>query len=195
MLSVKKSKANQLRELEAECHACRECLIGGQRLDGCLSNVFSNMCIKAQVMVVGQNPGEIEVKLGRPFVGKSGAFFDEVLAGVLDIDRSVLYIANTVRCYTPGNRAPIASEVKSCRVFLDREISILQPELIVTLGNPALKQVTGLSGIIKHHGTLVISPRYGIQVLPLYHPSPLNMNKPQMKHAFRQDIGILAKFV
>lgn len=137
------SKAEELRCLESRCHECRLCDIGGTMLDGHLGNVFSNMCLKARIMVVGQNPGETEVRLGRPFVGPSGAFFDKVMREVLGIDRSVLYICNTVRCYTRGNRAPTVGEVRNCRPFLDAEVDIIKPKVIVTLGGPALKQVTG----------------------------------------------------
>jgi DNA polymerase len=188
-------KAEKLVELERKCHACRKCLIGGQLIDGHLSNVFSNMCVKANLMVVGQNPGDVEVKLGTPFVGPSGAFFDRALKDVLDTDRSKLYISNVVRCLTPGNRPPKQVEIDNCQEFLEVEIEIIKPELIVTLGSPALKQVTGISGIMKCHGEIQMSPRYGLPVLPLLHPSPLNMNKSNKKQMFLADLEILKDYL
>jgi DNA polymerase len=153
------------------------------------------MCLKARVMVVGQNPGETKVRLGRPFVGPSGEFFDRVIADVLGIGRDSLYICNTVRCYTQGNRAPSKAEVLNCQEFLDREIAIIKPTVVVTLGGPALERVMGLSGITKHHGEIIISPRHEVRVLPLYHPSPLNMNKPRMREEFVMDIRKLVGFL
>jgi len=192
---VSLTKLAQLRDLEKQCFACRKCAIGGCLTGSNLSNVFSNMCPKARIMVVGQNPGAKEVELRRPFVGPSGAFFDKCIKDVLGIDRSRLYISNIVRCYTPGNRAPKVAETSNCRDILDQEIEILKPELVVTLGGYALKQVTGLNRISQHHGEIVVSPRYSVKVLPLYHPSPINMNNTQHSENFRSDLELVRDFL
>ena len=190
------TKSDRLRRLESECHKCVRCGIGGKVLfGGHLSNVFSNMCMKARIMVVGQNPGRVEVERGRPFVGESGRFFDGVVLDVLGVDRSTFYICNAVRCHTPGNRPPTASEIENCRSFLDEEIAIVEPELVVTLGGFGLKQVTGLSGIRKRHGEKIISLRYKVPVIPLLHPSPLNMNKKENREIFREDVAALREYL
>lgn len=188
-------KALQLSKLKKECLNCHKCAIGGQDINGQCSNVFSNMCVRAKIMVVGQNPGSEEVKIGKPFVGMSGKFFDKALKEVLGIDRSLLYITNTVHCYTPNNRPPTDEEIMNCRCFLDREIEILKPALIVTLGNPALRQITGSQGIKKYHGKIEVSLRYGVGVLPLYHPSPLNTNRPDVCAEFKTDLKKLAEYL
>jgi len=171
------TKAERLMELKSECLACRKCSIGGKKYDGNIGNVFSNMCLKARIMVVGQNPGSVEVEKGVPFIGPSGKFFDKAVKDVLGLDRSSFYISNCVHCFTRGNRTPTNDEIENCQPFLEREIKIVDPILVITLGNPSLFQLTGRNGISKVHGQLIQSLRYKVVVLPLYHPSPLNMNR------------------
>ena len=185
---------NSLEEIKTAVTSCKLCSIGCQEVAGCNSNVFSNMT-NSKIMVIGQNPGETEVKLGVPFVGMSGKFFDSCIKEVLGIERSALYITNTVKCYTQGNRAPTNEETANCRAFLDKEIEVIKPKIIVTLGNPALKQITGYVGITKWHGQIILSLRYKTPVLPLYHPSPLNTNKPAIREEFKQDLAKLREYL
>lgn len=159
-----------------------------------LSNVFSNMNCSARLMAVGQNPGRDEVEKGEPFVGVSGRFWDEAIESV-GLHRSDFYISNTLRCYTPGNRKPFQDELDKCRTFLDREMEILKPMLVVALGGSAFKQLTGVSGIMKHHGEKVFSPRYRTFVFPMLHPSPLNMNLFENREVFLADLDKLRKAV
>jgi len=189
-------KSKALCDLERQCHNCRRCAIGGKLIQTkkgeFLSNVFSNMCLKARIMVVGQNPGAREVEQGRPFVGPSGTFFDKATKEVLGLDRSSFYITNTVRCFTPGNRRPTDEETSMCRDFLQKEVAVIDPVVIVTLGGPALKQITGQRGITKVHGERLYSPQYGKPVLPLYHTSPLNMRSQEKREEFYRALGKLA---
>lgn len=174
--------------LRDECLECKKCSIGGQLVAGkFLSNVFSNMN-RAKIMVVGQNPGRDEVERKEPFVGMAGKRFDEILLEVVGITRADLYISNSVRCYTPENRKPFQTEEDNCREFLDKEIAIVKPKLIVALGSVAFRQLTGMNGIMKHHGSVTFSIRYHIPVLPVLHPSPLNMNNPERGQAFHEDL-------
>jgi len=189
------NKGKQLLKLKKKCLECRKCSIGGKLIDGCISNVFSNMCRRAHIMVVGQNPGYYEVQQGIPFVGLSGKFFDRALKDVVGVDRKMLYISNVIRCKTPNNRSPNPIEIENCEVFLRREIEILKPKVVLTLGGFALQKLTGISGIMKCHGEMQMSPRYGIEVLPLLHPSPLNMNNARKKKMFLDDIVALKEFV
>jgi DNA polymerase len=178
-----------LLALRLKCLACRKCVIGGKTTEGAewtpdgdepITNVFSNMNLEGGIMVVGQNPGAEEVKWGQPFVGPSGKWFDEAIEKHAGVTRSQLYISNTVRCFTPGNRKPYASEVENCQPFLAAEIAAIKPRIIIALGSPAFKQLTGMSGIMKHCGEIVYSIRYNVDVLGLLHPSPYNTNKPDM---------------
>jgi len=186
----------QLTSLRDECLACRKCSIGGQLVEGkFLSNVFSNMNHTAKYIVVGQNPGAVECEQKEPFVGISGKMFDQLVDEVLGMKRSDFYISNTAKCYTPGNRRPTVEEVDNCQTFLDREVRILQPKLIISLGGPAFEQLTGMHGIMKHHGNPVFSPRYGRYVFPLLHPSPLNLNDPAKLEIFVADLLKLKEFI
>jgi len=160
-----------------------------------LGNVFSNMNTAAEYMVVGQNPGRDETERAEPFVGVSGKMFDQLVEEVLGMSRSMFYISNTVRCYTPGNRRPMPEEVGNCREFMDREIAALKPKTIISLGGPAFEQLTGMHGIMKHHGNPKFSPRYGVFVFPLLHPSPINLNDPKKLELFVADLVKLEEFI
>ena len=184
-----------LSSLRDECLGCRKCAIGGVKVEErFLSNVFSNMNTKARIMVVGQNPGRTEVEQGVPFVGPSGTFFDKAIEEI-GLSRDDLYVSNVVRCFTPGNRAPRDAEMESCRYFLDREAAIVDPVVIVALGSPAFKQLTGMSGIMKHVGDKAFSPRYGVYVVPLLHPSPYNTNSPERRELFFKGLKVLKEFL
>lgn len=189
-------KIEELTALQAECVACRRCGIGGQLVDGkFLANVFSNMNCTAEYLVVGQNPGRDETERKEPFVGISGRMFDQLVEEVLGLKRSDFYISNCVRCYTPGNRRPTPTEVETCQYFLEREVQALKPKLILSLGGPAFEQLTGMHGIMKHHGNPTFSPRYKMFVFPLLHPSPLNLNDPAKLELFVADLVKLDEFI
>lgn len=195
-----------LEILKKDCIACRKCAIGGRRLDGSdwtsepdedgeyqpIGNVFSNMNHNAKVMVVGQNPGADEVAKGQPFVGASGQVFDEALERIVGISRDGLYITNVVKCYTQNNRKPTDLESDNCRYLLDSEVELVKPKVIVALGSIAFKALTGMSGIMKHCGEVVMSPRYMIPVIAMLHPSPYNTNDPERRAMFERAMENLA---
>jgi uracil-DNA glycosylase family 4 len=86
-------------------------------------------------MVVGEAPGRDEDRLGRPFVGRSGQLLDRLLAEEAGLRREQVYIANVVKCRPPGNRDPRPDEIASCRPYLDRQVQLIQPRVVLTLGN------------------------------------------------------------
>jgi DNA polymerase len=181
-------KTEALLAVQKTCLSCVRCSIGGCEIEGRISNVFSSLNMDSKVMVVGQNPGATEVQRGFPFVGPSGEFFDKAIKEVLGVGREAFYITNVVKCFSPGNRSPHDDEIKNCRYILDAEVAAIQPTLIITLGGPSLKAMTGLSGITKHRGEIQFSPRYSSNVLPLWHPSPLNMNSQDKRQQFFDDL-------
>jgi len=200
--------------LEKDCLSCRKCAIGGRRLDGeewkskvelerlqrgeeyePISNVFSSMVYPAEVMVVGQNPGAEEAKFGFPFVGPSGKMFDEAMKRLVGLERKDLYVTNVVKCYTNGNRKPTQAEVDACRDFLDLEVKLVQPKVVIALGSFAFKAMTGMSGIMKHCGEVVASPRYMVPVVVMLHPSPFNTNHPERKEMFEDGMRARADFL
>lgn len=131
--------------------------------------LWGNGAPDARVVVVGQNPGQNEDREGRPLIGASGKVLDQLLADA-GLDRQTdVYVTNAVKCVTSMNREPSASEAKRCRPYLDDELAGLRPKVIITLGNTALKAVTGQSGITKKRGQFL--EREGVPVVPTFHPA------------------------
>jgi DNA polymerase len=149
----------------------------------------------AEIMVVGQAPGQDELETGVPFMGKAGKFFDNAIYSICRLDRSDLYVTNIVKCMTPDNRKPKQHEVEACKDFLDKEISLIHPKIIVALGAMAFKRLTGMSGLMKHHGELVWSPRYSVYVIPLMHPIPYNTNNDERRDKIYAGLETLRTFL
>jgi DNA polymerase len=147
------------------------------------------------VVVIGQNPGRDEVKQSEPFVGASGRFFNEAAKGIIGMERSSFYISNVLRCFSPGNRQPTRQELDACRPILDEEIRIIKPTLIIALGSVAFERLTGMHGIMKHHGETVVSPRYLTPVIALLHPSPYNTNNPTNREMFHDGLRKVGAFL
>jgi DNA polymerase len=144
----------------------------------------------AEIMVVGQAPGNDEIIKAEPFVGTSGKFFEEAIKEVCGLDRSDLYFTNVVKCMML-DRKPYRSEIENCQSYLDKEIALVRPKFIVTLGSLAFKQITGMSGIMKHQGEMHYSVKYKADVLALLHPSPYNMNNPERREMFYKGLEAL----
>ncbi len=124
----------------------------------------------ADLMLVGEGPGRDEDLQGEPFVGRSGQLLDRVVEEELGIDRGRVYIANVLKCRAPGNRDPHPAEVASCWPFLQRQIELIEPRVIVTLGNFATRLLLGSSQGIKHlRGSAY--PYGQAVVVPTFHPS------------------------
>lgn len=124
-------------------------------------------------MIVGEAPGANEDEQATPFVGRAGSILDVALlhAGV---KRSEVFVTNTVKCRPPGNRKPTESEEESCRVYLEREIRLVNPVAVMALGNHALRALTGLWGITQYSGTWIRVPRPDTEpllVMPNFHPA------------------------
>jgi DNA polymerase len=124
----------------------------------------------ADLMFVGEGPGAEEDKRGLPFVGRSGQLLDKILFEELGITRDRVYIANTVLCRPPGNRDPEADEIAACNPWLEKKLELIQPKVIVTLGNFATKLLLGTKeGITKLRGTSYPF-RNGV-LIPTFHPA------------------------
>ncbi len=132
------------------------------------------------VMFVGEGPGEAEDQTGRPFVGTAGQKLDEVLASV-SITREAVYITNVVKCRPPENRVPAKKEMEACWPFLEAQIALINPGLIIPLGNtPTQWLLPGSKGITSIRGTF-LAWRGGIQLFPMFHPSYLLRNPSRAK--------------
>ena len=184
-----------IKDVQRKCFDCRQCSIGGKTIpDSEIScNVFSSMNVQSNIMVVGQSPGVKEVEVGIPFIGPAGSVFDKALMEIVGVDRSEIYVTNVVKCYAPNNRKPTIQEMNNCRDILDLEMKIVSPKVVVAIGTCAFKMLTGMSGIMKNSGKLVISPRYLVPVLALIHPSPYNLNDVSRKEMFFKSMKKLAE--
>jgi len=165
-----------LDKLEAQVKQCKKCGLQATRI----SVVFGEGNATANVMLVGEGPGEVEDKTGKPFVGPAGQKLDEVLASV-GITRDEIYVTNVVKCRPPGNRAPSKEETAKCTPYLEAQIALINPGLIITLGNiPTQWFLPNTPGITKVHGTC-LSWRGGIKIFPMFHPSYLLRNPSRAK--------------
>jgi len=137
--------------------------------------VFGEGSPDARVIFVGEGPGEEEDLSGRPFVGRAGQLLDKILESA-GIARSSIYIANIVKCRPPGNRVPTTEEAATCTPWLMRQIELIAPQVIVTLGNvPTQFFLNSTDGISKLRGRW-FPWRAGIEVFPMYHPAYLLRN-------------------
>jgi len=165
-----------LDKLEARVKQCEKC--GLQATRKCV--VFGQGSATANVMLVGEGPGEVEDNTGKPFVGPAGQKLDEVLTSV-GITRDEIYVTNIVKCRPPGNRAPSKEEAAKCTPYLEAQIALINPGLIITLGNiPTQWFLPGTPGITKARGTY-LAWRGGIKIFPMFHPSYLLRNPSRAK--------------
>jgi DNA polymerase len=140
---------------------------------------------KARLMFVGEAPGADEDIQSRPFVGRAGQLLTKIIEAI-GLKREEVLIGNVNRCRPPGNRPPTFEEASMCKPFLEREIAIVQPEVIVTLGNTALQNLVGAKqGISKLRGTF--QDYKGINVMPTYHPAYL-LRDPSKKREVWEDL-------
>jgi DNA polymerase len=150
----------------------------------------------ADVMFVGEAPGFHEDKQGIPFVGQAGKLLDRLLAGV-ELRREDVYIANVLKCRPPGNRDPQPDEIESCEPHLFRQIELIEPKVIATLGNFATKLLSGRPlGITRVHGQeqpLTIAGR-SVLLYPLYHPAAA-LYTPAMLKVLEADFARLPELV
>ncbi len=165
---------SDLENLGTVCSSCPACKLAATRKNV----VFGEGNSDAQLMIIGEGPGEEEDRTGRPFVGRAGQLLDQILAAV-QIPRESIYIANIVKCRPPGNRNPETDEVASCEHWLLEQIQLIRPQIIVTLGNVPTQWATGTSlGITKTRGVWgefkkLSSP---IKIFPMFHPAYLLRN-------------------
>ncbi|MFC6590762.1 uracil-DNA glycosylase [Deinococcus lacus] len=161
-----------LETLQQRNRACLACDLRR----GCTQVVPGEGPALAPLVIVGEGPGSEEDRLGRPFVGPAGQLLDRILSAA-GLPRSEAYLTNVVRCRTPGNRAPTAAEATTCtELWLRTELELLQPRLILTLGNTPTQLLLGTrQGISELRGTWhpYALPGRAAAVLPMFHPAYL----------------------
>jgi DNA polymerase len=153
-----------LAQLCEEIRACRECELAKYRT----KVVPGEGAGDADLVFIGEAPGWHEDQQGRPFVGPAGQFLDQLLASI-GLGREEVYIANVIKCRPPQNREPLPAEIQSCRKWLDRQIEIIQPQMVITLGRYSLARYFPNDSIGKVHGKL--RKLGGVIYYPMYHPA------------------------
>jgi DNA polymerase len=153
-------------ELERIALGCTKCSLASTRTQV----VFGAGDPAADLMFVGEGPGEQEDRDGVPFVGRAGRLLTGLIEGI-GLDRDAVYIANVVKCRPPGNRDPLADEIESCRPYLEAQIDFIDPTVVVTLGNFATKLLLDTKeGITKLRGR-EFPFRHHAVLMPTLHPS------------------------
>jgi uracil-DNA glycosylase family 4 len=169
-----------LSELNKEIALCQQCEIAKYR----------NMVVPgegaeaADIMFIGEAPGWHEDQQGRPFVGPAGKFLDELLASI-GLKRSQVFIANVIKCRPQGNRDPLPMEIQNCRVWLERQIEIISPKMIVTLGRYSMAMFFPGKSISKIHGTA--QKRDEVLYYAMYHPAAA-LHQGSLRQAIEEDM-------
>ena len=173
--------------LEQTCKACVACELCSRR-----TNVVFGVGNKTtDILFVGEGPGEQEDLQGEPFVGPAGKLLDDMLS-IIDLDRSKCYIANIVKCRPPGNRDPKEEEQDACFGYLDNQIQLIQPKIIVCLGRiAATKMIRPDFRITREHGTW--TQIGGIWMTAIYHPSALLRDLSKRPETFEDLLNIRKK--
>jgi uracil-DNA glycosylase len=162
-------RREDLVALYREASGCVRCPLH----EGRTNVVFGNGNANAALMFVGEAPGHHEDLQGLPFVGRAGQLLDELL-GEIGLSRKDVFVANVLKCRPPGNRDPQPEEIDTCKPYLNRQIELIEPKVICTLGNFATKLLTrsnrGITGV---HGRPQVHELGGrtVRVYPLYHPA------------------------
>lgn len=205
-LSDEAAEANA-REAARQAQSLDELQALLQAFDGCgLKATAKNLCFyrgaaRARVMIIGEAPGRDEDRAGTPFVGRAGQLLDKMLAAI-ELSEADTHITNVVYWRPPGNRVPTPQETLICRPFLERQIRLVQPEMIVTVGGAAAKLILNTTqGIMKVRGkwgTLSVPAEPGeetldVPVMPTLHPAYLLRSPAHKRHAWRDLLAIRAK--
>ena len=178
---------NDWESLEHICLNCTACGLCNGR-----NNVVFGVGKKnADIMFIGEGPGEQEDLLGEPFVGPAGKLLDDMLS-IIDLNRKNVYIANIVKCRPPNNRDPQEDEQDACIAYLRNQVALIQPKIIVCLGRIAAKRIISPEyRITKEHGQWIT--RGGIMMTAIYHPSALLRDPSKRPETFEDLLEIRSK--
>ncbi len=189
-------KEEAMEALVAEIKACRKCPLHASRKNP----VPGEGNLDAAVMLVGEAPGRWEDEKGRPFVGAAGKLLDRLLA-LAGLRREEVYIANVLKCRPPGNRDPRPEEVEACTPFLDRQIEIIRPKVIVTLGRHSTKYLFSKAGLtfkkmgdVRGHVYEVELLGLKVLLIPTLHPASALYN-PSYRSILESDFDFIGRVV
>ncbi len=176
-----------MNELKQRCRLCRACPLCATRTNV----VFGVGPEKTDIVFVGEGPGQQEDLTGEPFVGAAGKLLDDMLS-IIDLSRQNCYIANIVKCRPPQNRDPLPQEQDACIGFLEQQLAILQPKMIICLGRiAAMRMIRPDFRITRDHGTW--TERNGVHYTAIFHPSALLRDPYKRPETFRDLLSIREK--
>ena len=179
-------RAAALRRYAEETAGCTKCALA----EGRTQVVFGSGNPNAELMFVGEAPGFHEDQQGVPFVGQAGKLLDRLLEGI-GLTRADVFVANVLKCRPPGNRDPLPEEIAACEPHLFRQIELIEPTLVATLGNFATKLLSGKpAGITRVHGhpqEVTLGARR-VQLYPIYHPAAA-LYTPSMLKVLEEDFA------
>ena len=178
---------SELEALAAEVTKCTRCLLHQGRTKAVPGEGPEN----ADIMFIGEAPGFHEDQQGRPFVGAAGKFLDELLDSI-DLKRKDVFIANVIKCRPPGNRDPLPEETEACKPFLDQQIDLIHPKLVVTLGRFSMARAFPKARISHIHG----QPRKigGVVYYPMYHPAAA-LHQPSLRRTVEEDMRRIPELI
>jgi DNA polymerase len=173
--------------LRLEAHGCTKCRLAGSRTNV----VFGVGSPNADLMFIGEAPGRDEDERGEPFVGRAGQLLTDIIKA-MKLTRDDVYIANVVKCRPPENRNPEPDELDACRPFIRRQVELIQPKVIVTLGRFGLQSLTE-----KGYGISAVRGQWldynGIKLMPTYHPAYLLRNPAAKKDVWADMKKVMAE--
>lgn len=177
----------ELETLAAEVAECTRCLLHRGRTRAVPGEGPGD----AGIMFIGEAPGFHEDQQGRPFVGAAGNFLEELLESI-GLKREDVFITNVIKCRPPGNRDPLPEEIEACKPYLDRQIELLQPKLVVTLGRFSMARAFPKARISRIHG----QPRKvgGVIYYPMYHPAAA-LHQPSLRHTVVEDMQRIPELI
>jgi DNA polymerase len=169
-----------LIDLNKDISLCRLCEIAKTRTKSVPGEGAEN----AEIMFIGEAPGWHEDQQGRPFIGPAGQFLDELLASI-NLKRAQVFIANVIKCRPPGNRDPLPIEISNCQKWLDKQIELISPKIIVTLGRYSMAKFFPGKSISKIHGTA--QTQNGIIYFAMYHPAAA-LHQGNLRQTIKEDM-------
>ncbi len=179
----------RLAELSAQAAICTACRLSAGRTHA----VFADGSAQADIMFIGEGPGYHEDRQGVPFVGKAGMLLDRLL-GEAGLDRRDVYIANVVKCRPPNNRDPRPDEIDACKHFLVEQIRLVDPAVVMTMGNFSTKLLLKTTvGITRMRGNII--PWWGRVVIPTFHPAAALRSGPTMVETVKEDLELAVRTV
>lgn len=188
-MSTEIEKIPSLDLLADIAHQCTDCSLA----EGRKNVVFGSGSPTADVMIVGEGPGQQEDEQGLPFVGRSGQLLDKLLREI-DLERDDVYIANVVKCRPPGNRDPRPDEIDACKGYLKRQIMLIDPTVVVTLGNFSTKLLMNTTtGITRMRGRAY--EWWGRFLVPTFHPAAALRGGEKVVNDIRDDMALVRNVI